>query len=148
MPNQKMANGTHASGDKLRPKLTPGNSAARATGDSPSHNPSGTPNAAASKNPQLARNSEATTSSNKRPPRLASTKPAATAWGEGKTASGTIFRADKTHQTAPRNKSSNEGKIQLCARDGAAAGETGIIRHIVYGPQRATGPHRWRFDAP
>ena len=47
MPSQRMANGIHASGDRLRKKFTSGSSAARAVAECPSSRPAGMPMAVA-----------------------------------------------------------------------------------------------------
>ena len=51
MPSQRIANGIHASGDRLLKKLTSGRKAARARAECPSSRPAGTPRTTASRNP-------------------------------------------------------------------------------------------------
>ena len=67
MPSQRIANGIHASGDRLRKKLTSGRNAARARAECPSSRPAGTPRTTASRNPADTRNSDATASTSSRP---------------------------------------------------------------------------------
>src|SRR5678815_6148165 len=88
MPNQRMAKGIHARGDRLRKKFISGRNAARARAWLPSQRPTGMPVKTANPNPVVTRNNEATMSSTNRPVRISSTKPRATSIGDGKTDAG------------------------------------------------------------
>src|SRR5262250_1443116 len=83
-PNHRIANGIHASGDRLRKKLMIGRKAKRAARRCPIHKPIGIPVATAITKPQLTRNSEVIRSLKRRPLLISSPKPCATATGDGK----------------------------------------------------------------
>src|SRR5262245_53580848 len=83
-PNQRIANGIHASGDRLRKKLMIGRKAKRAARRCPIHKPIGIPVATAITKPQLTRNSQVVRSVERPPLHISSPKPCATATGDGK----------------------------------------------------------------
>src|SRR5688500_7035029 len=109
-PNQRIANGIQASGERLRKKLIVGSSACRARALRPSHNPTGKPVKTESKNPVVTRNNDATRSSTTLPLRASSTKPFATANGDGKTDSGNTFSSDSTVQSSSAPSSTSAGR--------------------------------------
>jgi hypothetical protein len=83
-PNQRMAKGIQASGERLRKKLTAGSSAALAAAACPRKSPRGTLNTTASTNPMLTRKSDAMRSVQSLPVTISSRKPSRTSVGEGK----------------------------------------------------------------
>src|SRR5829696_41590 len=109
-PNQRIANGIHASGERLRKKLTAGNSAARARALRPNHKPTGIPVKTESANPVVTRKSDATMSSNNLPLCASSRKPLATANGDGKTDSGKIFNSDRPVQIDSATSRTSRGR--------------------------------------
>ncbi len=88
MPSQRIANGIHASGDRLRKKFTSGRNASRARAEWPSSRPAGTPRPTARKNPRPTRNSDAIASLTSLKFDSSATSPRATAHGVGKSDSG------------------------------------------------------------
>src|ERR1700737_2303961 len=110
MPNQRMANGIHASGERLRKKLIAGKKAARARTWRPNHNPAGTPEKTDSANPVVTRKSDATRSSTNLPLLASSTNALATASGEGKTDWGKTFSSDNADQIRSAANSTSTGR--------------------------------------
>src|SRR6185436_15897929 len=100
IPNQRIANGIQARGDKLRKKLSVGRNAKRERTWLPSHKPTGIPRRTASMNPVVTRKSEATRSAGKRPVRISSPRPFATAKGDGKTEGGKACKSHSADQIA------------------------------------------------
>ena len=88
MPSQRIAKGIHASGERLRKKLTSGRKASRALAECPSSNPAGTPRPTARTNPRLTRNSDAMASLTSLKFDNSATRPCATAHGVGNSDSG------------------------------------------------------------
>src|SRR3954454_8460687 len=82
-PNQRTAKGIHASGERLRKKLTRGRKARRAAKCWPNQIPMGKAVKTASTNPMLTLKREVVISTNSRAVLISSTKPLATSCGEG-----------------------------------------------------------------
>src|ERR1700754_537531 len=98
IPNQRIAKGIQASGERLRKKLTIGSSALRARTRVPSHSPAGTPSRIANVNPVPTRKSDATMSVAKRPVEASSISPFTTVHGAGKAEEGkTPLQASSPH---------------------------------------------------
>ena len=99
-PNQRMANGIQASGERLRKKLTIGKNAVRTSSFCPIHRPAGIPVSTASPNPQVTRKSDVTRSVKSWPLRISAADARTTANGEGKALSWKIPLRQTTVQIA------------------------------------------------
>src|ERR1700683_4095927 len=82
-PNQRIAKGIHAKGERFRKKLTIGRNAVRTICFCPIQRPAGMPAATANPNPQVTRNSEVIRSVNRRPVRASSPNARRTSRGAG-----------------------------------------------------------------
>src|SRR3712207_7086259 len=111
-----MANEIHASGERRRKKLPAGRRAARARALWPSHKPVGSPAATASTKPAVTRKSDATRSFKSRPVLSSSTKPRATATGEGKADSGKTPAAESAAHRSEEHTSELQSRQYLVCR--------------------------------
>ena len=82
-PNQRMANGIQAKGERLRKKFVMGRKARRAESFWPIQTPAGIPKATANRNPQVTRNNDVTLSLSSLPVAISTPKPRTTASGDG-----------------------------------------------------------------
>lgn len=112
MPNQSIANGIQANGERLRKKLISGRNAVRARAWFPNHKPTGMPVNTANPKPVVTRNSDATTSSIILPLRTSSTNPRRTDNGEGNTDSGNTLSNDMTSQISIATSKTRRGKTR------------------------------------
>src|SRR5688572_19188025 len=110
MPNQRIANGIQAKGERLRKKLITGRNAVRAREWWPNQSPAGIPANTARAKPVVTRNRDATTSSKSRPFRTSSTKPFATDAGDGKTDSGNNLKYETPAHSSNAASTTTNGR--------------------------------------
>src|SRR5580704_4794137 len=151
-PNQRIANGIQASGDRLRKKLTTGRKAARAHAFCPIQRPIGIPVRAARRNPKVTRKSDVTRSVKRRPFRISSAKPRTTSSGAGKALAWNTPLAQTALHIAIRAATTSSGRptaeTNLVAfNSDVLLGEATELRtpRLVQPARRASRTRRSRF---